>query len=161
LHAQGKDPVYQCAWSTAHHAIAVASPRRMGAAVIHKFDPKQAPALASKPKDKKDPHEAAGLDVQRVEHRQRMQVPDVLTPAVVAEMLVSLRQSKQHLLYKVVMMMMIISPFGQVGPWAPSSGARDVFTSIAYVKRMFPHNVPNGGRGGRGGATWGVELWVV
>jgi hypothetical protein len=32
-----------------------------------------------------------------------------------------------------VSMMMIMIPFGQVGLWAPSSGARDVFTSIAYV----------------------------
>jgi hypothetical protein len=31
------------------------------------------------------------------------------------------------------MMMTIKSPFGQLGLWAPSSGVRDVFTSIAYV----------------------------
>jgi hypothetical protein len=30
-------------------------------------------------------------------------------------------------------MKMIISPFGQLGLWAPSSGAQDVFTSTAYV----------------------------
>jgi hypothetical protein len=31
------------------------------------------------------------------------------------------------------MMTMIISPFGQHGLWAPSSCARDVFASMAYV----------------------------
>jgi hypothetical protein len=29
------------------------------------------------------------------------------------------------------MMLMIISPFGQLGLWAPSSGMQDVFASIA------------------------------
>jgi hypothetical protein len=33
-----------------------------------------------------------------------------------------------------ITMMMGISPFGQLGLWAPSSGARDVFTSLACVK---------------------------
>jgi hypothetical protein len=32
-----------------------------------------------------------------------------------------------------MMMMMIISPFGQLGLWAPSSGVRDVFTSTAHA----------------------------
>jgi hypothetical protein len=31
------------------------------------------------------------------------------------------------------MTMMIISPFGQLWLWAPSSGVRDVFPSIAYA----------------------------
>jgi hypothetical protein len=33
-----------------------------------------------------------------------------------------------------MMMMMIISPLGQLGLWAPASGVCDVFTSIMYVK---------------------------
>jgi hypothetical protein len=34
------------------------------------------------------------------------------------------------------LMMMIISPFGQLGLWAPSSGVGDVFRSTAYVWRI-------------------------
>jgi hypothetical protein len=37
-----------------------------------------------------------------------------------------------------MMMMMIISPFGQLGLWVPSSGVRDVYTSIAYVSQNSP-----------------------
>jgi hypothetical protein len=29
--------------------------------------------------------------------------------------------------------MIIVSPFGQLEPWAPASGIRDVLTSITYV----------------------------
>jgi hypothetical protein len=32
-----------------------------------------------------------------------------------------------------LMTLMIISPFDQLGLWAPFSGVRDVFTSTAYV----------------------------
>jgi hypothetical protein len=43
---------------------------------------------------------------------------------------------------KFMMMMMMISPFGQFGLWAPSSGAGDVFTRTAYVDTMsFQHHV--------------------
>jgi hypothetical protein len=31
-----------------------------------------------------------------------------------------------------MMMMVMISPFGQLGLWAPSSGVLDVFTSITH-----------------------------
>jgi hypothetical protein len=31
-----------------------------------------------------------------------------------------------------MMIMKIISPFGQLGLWAPSSGVRDVFTSMVW-----------------------------
>jgi hypothetical protein len=34
-----------------------------------------------------------------------------------------------------LMMMVIISPFGQLGLWEPSSGVRDVFTLIASTVR--------------------------
>jgi hypothetical protein len=37
------------------------------------------------------------------------------------------------LLLNTFVLMMMISSFGQLGLWAPSSGARDVFTSTAYV----------------------------
>jgi len=37
-------------------------------------------------------------------------------------------------------MMMIISPFDQLGLWAPSSGMRDVCTSTAYVFTYLPRH---------------------
>ena len=54
-----------------------------------------------------------------------------LIPRWLTSDLVPLERLDSRPLYLKVMM--IISPFGQLGLWAPSSGVRDVFTSITHV----------------------------